>query len=252
MTTPNVKILIVDDDRHLLDLLIETLSTIGYEISGASGSEDALEFLDKDTFDILITDIKMPEMDGLMLSNKVRQLYPDLPILLITGVDEPEIIGRAEHDGFLAKPFRINHIEEMIENTINNIKDKINRNIKTVLIVDDDHSFRNMLTDLLKSSGFTPIPAENGEQALNEINTNSSIDAVISDIKMPGMNGLTLLKEIKKINSDLPVILVTAFFSDSNFKDHIYESTASGFLEKPFKITTIVDMLKNLSPINSQ
>ena len=75
------------------------------------------------------------------------------------------------------------------------------------------------------------------------------VDAVICDIKMPGMDGITLLKEIKKRNAELPVILITAYLSDEDIKKHSVADIADGFLKKPFRVEKIVDMLNRISPV---
>ena len=137
MNDSKAKILVVDDDPILLELLVETLTTIGYDTGKAVDGLDALAVLSKEKFDLMVSDIKMPNLDGIGLLQEVRKLYPNLPVLFITGVNAPEIIGKATPDGFLSKPFRINHIEEMIEKTLQSTdqpKPKI-KNIHTSLPV---------------------------------------------------------------------------------------------------------------------
>jgi len=112
---------VVDDDPQLLKMLVDTLTGIGYKTAAASDGIEALDMLrqdDADTFDLMITDIKMPNMDGLGLLKRARRYHPDLPVLFITGVASEDIIGEASPDGFLAKPFRISRLEELIENAL--------------------------------------------------------------------------------------------------------------------------------------
>jgi len=242
-----VRILVVDDDATLLDLLVDTLSAIGYQATGVYGGMEALEALNKGCFDLLITDIKMPGMDGISLSRKVRRLHPNLPILFITGVASPEIIGRASPDGFLAKPFRINHMEELIENTLKDRPDTVTRQIRRVMVVDDDQTFREMLADALRFDEYLPCAVSSGEEALRELER-GDIDAVICDIKMPGMDGITLLKQIKNRYTEMPVILITAFMSDEEAEKQSIHAIADGFLRKPFRVEKIVDLLNGISP----
>ena len=101
------RILIVDDDPLLLELLTDTLTAIGHDTKPAGDGAVALDILQTEEFDLMITDIKMPNVDGLQLLKKVRRHYPKMPVLFITGVASQEVIGQAEPDGFLAKPFRI-------------------------------------------------------------------------------------------------------------------------------------------------
>lgn len=251
MAHTKAKILVVDDDATLLSLLVDTLAAIGYKAVGVSSGFDALETLRQEQFDLLITDIKMPGMDGIALSKKVRRHHPDLPILFVTGVASPEIIGRASPDGFLAKPFRINHIEDLIENTLRNRPETITRQIRRVMVVDDDPTFREMLADALRFDEYIPCAVSSGEEALRELER-GEIDAVITDIKMPGMDGITLLKQIKERHADMPVILITAYLSDEDIKKESLHDIADGFLRKPFRVEKIVDLLNRLTPLRSR
>ena len=118
MTKPKTSILVVDDNLTMRDLLVDTLDAIGYLPTGASDGSEALQKLKEEKFDLIITDIMMPGIDGIALLKKVRKDYPNLPVLFITGVATPEIMDQASPDGFLAKPFRISHIEQLIEDTL--------------------------------------------------------------------------------------------------------------------------------------
>ena len=122
MNLSGIKILVVDDDRNLLDLLDETLTTIGFDAQGAAEGFAALEKLKQKQFNLVITDIRMPGMDGFELLREIRKSYPGLPVLFITGVELPDAIEKAAPDGFLIKPFRISHIERLIEDCLSPIR----------------------------------------------------------------------------------------------------------------------------------
>jgi len=118
MEESGTNILVVDDDSALLSLLIDTLCAIGHNATGAGSGKMALDILAEQPFDLMITDIRMPEMDGLKLRDRVKRLYPEMPVLFVTGVAYPDIIAQASPDGVLAKPFRISQIEALIESTL--------------------------------------------------------------------------------------------------------------------------------------
>lgn len=117
------KILVVDDDINMLELLIDTLDAIGYQAVGVDNGQDALRKLKKENFDLVISDIRMPRMDGIELLKKIRQDYDDMPVLFITAVDSSDMIASATPDGILSKPFRISHIEKLIKSTLDGLSE---------------------------------------------------------------------------------------------------------------------------------
>lgn len=244
--TSRAKILVVDDDTLLLNLLVDTLRSIGYDTIGVPGGAEALETLSQQKFDMMITDIKMPGMDGLSLLKRVKRHFPTMPVLFITGVASPEIVGYSSADGILAKPFRISHMEELIQRTLQSSSGISRHRIRKVMVVDDDDLFLEMLTDALRINGFTPLGVAGGRQALEELQK-GDVDAVITDIRMPGMSGLDLLDTLKQERPDLPVVLVTAFLSDSPLDKTDPAKRADAVLEKPFQVDRIVEVLNELS-----
>ncbi len=247
MHESRARILVVDDDANLLDLLVDTLSGVGYQAVGVPDGVTALERLKIDEkYDLMISDIRMPGMDGIGLLKRVRRYYPRMPVLFITGYPSAEMIGRASADGFLAKPFRISRIEELIESTLAGKPERITGSLRRIMVVDDDDSFRETLTDMLRANDYVPLSASNAEEALRELE-NGDIDAVITDIRMPGTDGLTLMKEIKKKNSEMPVVLTTSFASQYEIDSDPTLASADGFLQKPFEAEKIISLLNQLS-----
>ena len=236
------RLLVVDDDAQLLDLLLDTLTSIGYAADGASDGVEALEKLHSGRYELMITDIKMPGMDGISLLKKVRRYYPKLPVLFITGLATPEIMGQASPDGFLAKPFRISHIEDLIKDALAGKRDVVERPVRRVMIVDDDDAFRKALTDMLAAHDYLALAVPSAEQALIELK-NGEVDVVITDIKMPGMDGITLTRVIKERHPDLPVIMITGFLSAGEAG-----LQADGFLRKPFRVENIIRLMESVAP----
>ncbi|MEF3168542.1 MAG: sigma-54 dependent transcriptional regulator [Deltaproteobacteria bacterium] len=103
-----------------------------------------------------------------------------------------------------------------------------------ILIVDDDRSLREFLEIFLAKDGYKVVSATDGRQAL-EILASERISLVLSDIRMPGMDGVSLLKEIKREKPSLPVILITAFASLDTAVAAMREG-AWDYITKPFRI----------------
>jgi CheY-like chemotaxis protein len=247
MSNSEKSILVVDDDPILRELLVDTLTTIGYKAIAAKSGEEALEMLPNLSVDLVVTDIKMDIIDGIELLARLRKSSPDLPVLMISGVDAPDIIGRAAPDGFLPKPFRIQAIEEQIEKALTARKKKPQGKGKRVLIVDDDQTFREMLTDSLIHADFNPIAVSSGEEAL-EVIEKETFETVVTDIRMPTMDGITLARRIRDRLPDIPIVIMTAYSSRSKAEQDTGPIPTEHFLMKPFDINQLVDLINELAP----
>ena len=106
-----------------------------------------------------------------------------------------------------------------------------------ILVVEDDTMIREGLSEFLSESGYTMVQAKDGKEALEKFNTD--IHLVILDIQIPYINGLDVLKEIRK-ESNLPVLILTAF-SNEEFKIDAYTNLADGYIEKPFSLPVCVN-----------
>jgi CheY-like chemotaxis protein len=101
---------------------------------------------------------------------------------------------------------------------------------KRILIVDDNETNRNILKTQLEQWNFEPIIADSGENALNLISSEKKIDLIISDMNMPVMDGIQLAKEIRKKQSDLPIILLSSMGNEQSKKEsHLFNA----ILNKP-------------------
>lgn len=111
-------ILVVDDELLIRDLLYDFFSSQGWNISVAENGERAIEVLGNRSFDVVLSDIKMPDMDGLMLTAEVRKSYPRLPVVLMTGypsVDSAVAALRNRVFDYVIKPFNIHQLFKTIE-----------------------------------------------------------------------------------------------------------------------------------------
>ncbi len=113
-------ILIVDDNPNMSSLLAEMLELFDYVSERAGDGTEALEKLETHSFSMVITDLRMPTMTGLELLEKVKQKYPKLPVVLISGysMDDVEAEGGMSPDGFLAKPFMMSDIEKLLNSLL--------------------------------------------------------------------------------------------------------------------------------------
>jgi len=111
-----------------------------------------------------------------------------------------------------------------------------------VWIIDDDRSIRWVLEKALEQENIESLSFENGDKVLNALNREIP-DAVISDVRMPGIDGLSLLKKIHEVQPDIPVIIMTAH-SDLDSAVNSYQKGAFEYLPKPFDVDEAVDLIK--------
>lgn len=104
--------------------------------------------------------------------------------------------------------------------------------MEKILVIDDNESLRYTLTNVLEESGFAVVAVDSGQKALEEIKLNQ-YELVICDMKLPGMDGMQILKEIKLIRPELPVIMLTAFGDIKNAVEAMKHG-AQDYLTKPF------------------
>ncbi|UCG61947.1 MAG: response regulator [Candidatus Zixiibacteriota bacterium] len=119
-------ILVVDDELLIRDLLYDFFTEQGWDISVAESGEKALQILRSRKFDLVLTDLKMPVMDGLALTSQVKEEYPGLPVVIMTGypsVDSAVSALRQKVADYIIKPFNINQLYKVVEEKINEHQD---------------------------------------------------------------------------------------------------------------------------------
>lgn len=118
-----------------------------------------------------------------------------------------------------------------------------NRLMETILIVDDEKNYLVVLSSFLSGEGYEPITADNAQQAL-DIVENTDLDLVLTDMKMPSMDGIELLKRIKEKSPDLPVVMMTAYGTVEKAVEAM-QLGAFNFVLKPFQNETLKQIIRN-------
>jgi DNA-binding NtrC family response regulator len=172
----NLRILIVDDEPNNLALLEQDFEDLGYETISATSGEEALAAIDgfSSAYEfpgIVVTDIKMPEMDGLALMSRLREFDRDLPIILITAHGDIQMAVQAMHDGaydFIEKPIEPKRLSETVRRALE----------KRSLVLDN----RALQAELAIMSGLdariignSTVMAELRENIANIAGTNASV-----------------------------------------------------------------------------
>ena len=185
-------ILVVDDDPTILKLLVKYLGKKGYRVTSAQDGEEALTLFRQDDFDLVITDLRMPRLDGLEILRRVKALQPDVEVLVLTGHGTMTSAIAALRDGgaadYLLKPLSS---LELLAIAVKRALDKrrlalISRRPSaegpaTIRLVGDDLSVKKILREALTDEGYTVLEARDGEEALPQ-GKDSKPDLVLLDI----------------------------------------------------------------------
>jgi len=116
-----MKILIVDDDLSMRLALSEALESCGFEVEAAENGAEALEKFSKDTFDVVVTDMRMPKMGGMDVLRGVKKIAPWVPVILITAYGTVKTAVEAMKEGaaeFIMKPFSLDDLEFAVKNVL--------------------------------------------------------------------------------------------------------------------------------------
>jgi len=113
------RVLVVDDEDNIRSILIRTLMAEGYDVTGASSGAEAVAKVEDDTFDVLISDVRMPGMDGLETVRAIKARQPDIIAMMASGVSEQEIAQAeaiaAGAIAYFTKPFTLDDLLKTLE-----------------------------------------------------------------------------------------------------------------------------------------
>ena len=126
------RVLVVDDDSAILDILDQYMKIIGLDVVAVASGEEALAAFKRNQFDIVISDIKMAHMDGLTLLAEIKRMDPEVLFIVITGYPSIETVLEAMKKGatdYLVKPFQFDEIKLKIERAL--IEKDMNQRIKS-------------------------------------------------------------------------------------------------------------------------
>jgi two-component system, OmpR family, alkaline phosphatase synthesis response regulator PhoP len=245
-----VRILVADDELQNRELVEAILQHAGYEVSLATGGEEALALAREARPDLAILDLMMPGLSGFEVCARMK-MDPQtgtIPVLFVTALDhtsDRERAFAAGGDDFLTKPvqrtellarvealLKVRHLNRDLDRALSYLHEmELTRHAPqpdrptgpsgsgdgagSVLVVDDEPLVRRLFTDILRNAGYITHEAENGQQAL-EIARREPIDVVLLDIMMPQMSGLEVLAKLGELTPDSPVIIVTASPTSEN------------------------------------
>jgi signal transduction histidine kinase/DNA-binding response OmpR family regulator len=243
-----VGVLVVDDHPNTARTYARAISQLGGGINviSATSGKQALEYARDNTIDVLITDMMMPDMNGLELIERL-QAHPagrSLHTILITAYDVPglrETARRLKVKETIIKPVPTERICRIVSNVIDNLKQA-----KIPARVEDPHRFKIMIADDMpdnvtllsrytKNEGYDYVTAANGLEVLARARTEMP-DLILLDVNMPEKDGFTALEELRADPTikHIPVIILTAARPNPGDIQYGLNLGADDYVTKPF------------------
>ncbi len=116
-------------------------------------------------------------------------------------------------------------------------------NIRIIAIVDDDEPLRDAFASILKASGYAVDKFPSAEAFL-EFRDRQKTNALILDVRLPGMSGIELQRRLREMNSTIPIIFITAH-GDASLRDVVMNAGAAAFLTKPVRSDTLLESIRS-------
>jgi response regulator RpfG family c-di-GMP phosphodiesterase len=238
--TPQV--LIVDDSSILREVFTKELAPLGINVTVAVDGQRALETAKSTPFDMIITDIDMPNMNGfdLCINLKKNPFTKAIPVIMLSSLDSETNIEHGFKVGAAAYVSKARAGEDLRECVKDILQKALFLREQTVLVVDDSPLIINIVKDGLIQAGFQVITAENGKIALEKLKTHKP-DLIISDMSMPEMDGITLCSTLQADSSfsGIPFVVMSTS-NDRAVMRRMIQRGACAFLVKPFNIEQVV------------
>ncbi|WP_415717491.1 response regulator [Maridesulfovibrio sp.] len=238
----NPQVLIVDDSKTIRSVISSELKKHSIDVTEAVNGIQGLDFTRTNHYDLVITDITMPGMDGYQLCTEIKK-NPDTqstPVIILSSNDRHEQIEKGFEVGAAAYVTKTKARKDLLPY----VKEILNRakllRDKLVLVVDDSKYILNVVASGLTSAGFKVITATNGREAF-DIASEVAPHLILSDINMPIMDGIQLCEKIQSHPglSHIPFVIMSSGADRRTMRELLHKG-ASAFLVKPFNIDQLV------------
>ncbi|MUT71075.1 response regulator [Stutzerimonas frequens] len=261
------RILLVEDDARQRESVSRLIEDVDIEITAVEFGEQALELLRSTVFDCMIIDLKLPDMDGSELLERMARedicSFP--PVIVYTGRnltrDEEAALLKYSRSIIIKgarSPERL--LDEVtlflhkVESDMPPERQKMLKSARSrekafegrkILVVDDDVRNVFALTSALEQKGALVEIARNGLEAIDRLQHDGTIDLVLMDIMMPEMDGFTAMQEIRKDArfAKLPIIAVTAKAMKDD-QDRCLSAGANDYLAKPIDLDRLFSLIR--------
>jgi DNA-binding NtrC family response regulator len=237
------EVLVVDDEVVVLTVLRELLRRSGYRVTTAASAEEAIDLMQKRTFDLVLTDKNLPGASGLDVLRVARTLHPPPAVVLITAYSSYDSAVTALDIGaqdYIEKPIRdVEALRFRIRRALSRRNEQLARSLESskegqhrarIMVVEVEGTRRQLMAEFL-GQDYDVVTAANGDQALAQLQQ-SKFDLVIADRNLPGMSGLRVIEQAQRLLPHCASVLYTAYPSYETVKE-AFELGVDAYLVRP-------------------
>ncbi|RZK79528.1 MAG: response regulator [Pedobacter sp.] len=256
------RVLVVDDNetnRRILQIQLEQWELVPV-LADCAG--DALKILNSQQFDLVLTDMQMPEINGVELTAKIKKTQPNLPVILLSSVGE-DVRAESVHlfSSVLNKPIKQQDLCRVLQvgfcrASENSMQDKektvllsqefAEQHPLTILVAEDNIINQKLIIKILNRLGYHPKVANNGFEVLSLIEI-YAFDTILMDIQMPEMDGLEATQMIRSLATLQPYIIAITANAMQEDKEECLRIGMNEYLSKPINIGHLLSALANAS-----
>ena len=254
------KILVVDDNATNLTIVKSQLEQWQQiPVLASSGKEALYTLLENPDFDLIISDMHMPEMDGIEMSKKIRALYPGIPIILLSSLgDESHKNYPGLFASILTKPVRQQALHTHILNQLKHTHKKTAdaERIKqpempgnaihfplNILLAEDDRTNQDVEIRILNKLGYHPDLAQNGKDVL-QMTEAKNYDVIFMDVQMPEIDGREVTRIIRNRKGAQPVIAAITANAMQGDKEECIAAGMDEYLAKPISFKKLAELIE--------
>lgn len=234
-------ILVVDDEEDICANLRDILTDLGYGVDTATSGSAALELVRQKPYEVALLDLKMPEMDGVTLYRKIKEIRADTVAIVVTAYASDETAEMALDAGawkIVPKPVEIPRLMSLVEEALDQ---------PLVLIVDDDHDLCQTLWDTLRDRGYRVETAHDLPTARSRL-SGREFKVVLLDMKLPDGDGCEVFRTVRELCPSARTVVITGHRSElEEAVAVVLKEGADDVCYKPFDVPTLLNKIQRLS-----
>lgn len=256
------RVLIVEPNLTERNILASTLTQWNLSVVTSTSEKSTIDLLSSNgSFDLVICDYKVPERNGIELTEQLKRIRPEIPAILLSSV---RIEANHSHSHLFAsilyKPYKYKQLFQEVQRAVNQSKSVIERNTENkgilsesfgaehpfdILVAEDNLINQKLILKVLNKLGYSPSLANTGAEAIQMLKK-ENFDLIFMDVQMPEMDGLEATRQIRKNFDRQPLIVAMTANAMAEDREACLNAGMDDYMSKPINLERLLELLKSL------